>query len=181
MDIDGLGPAVLADLLDRGLVDDISDFYALTLDDLTGVEHFQERAAGNLLANIAASRDRPLDKVLFGLGIRHVGSTVAELLSARFHTMEGVTAASVEELAAVEGVGPKIAVSVRVFFDGEENMRVVGKLERAGVVGGAVMSSPGDGPLAGLTFVLTGALDSMTRDEAESALKSLGLPIAKVS
>lgn len=179
MDIDGLGPAVLGDLLGRDLVHDVADFYALTMDDLLGVEHYKEKAAAKLFANIQASKDRPLARVLFGLGIRHVGGTVAEQLASAFRSIDRLAAATVEEVGAVEGIGGIIAASVRAFFDNPDNVGVIERLRERGVR----LEDEAAGPekpqtLAGLTFVLTGALERFTRDDATAALKSYG---AKVS
>jgi len=178
MDIDGMGPAVLGDLLSRGLVRDVADFYRLTMDDLLGVEHFKERAATKLYENIQASKDRPLARLLFGLGIRHVGGTVAEQLAAAFRSIDRLAEASAEEVADVEGIGPKIAESVRAFCDNPDNRDVVARLQAAGVRTEDVGGPEREQTLAGLTFVLTGALERFTRDDATVALKAFG---AKVS
>jgi DNA ligase (NAD+) len=190
VDIDGLGSEIAARLVDQGLLHDPADFYALTVETLASLDMGRvkqdgapvllgEIVAAKLVERIAASKRRPLAKVLYGLGVRHVGSTVAEALSSAFGSLQALAAAPAEEIAAVDGVGPVIAASVRAFFDNPENSAVVAKLASTGVALAEERRTP-DRPqtLAGLTFVLTGALERRTREEAGEALKSLG---AKVS
>ncbi|MDH4140394.1 MAG: NAD-dependent DNA ligase LigA [Coriobacteriia bacterium] len=194
MDIDGLGEEILRRLEDTGLVDDPSDIYRLDLETLESLQMGREKqdgarvtlgtlVAGKVLAGVVESKERPLRRVLFGLGIRHVGSTVAEALAAAFTSIDAIQEAAMTEpdsptedpIAAVEGVGPKIAASIRNFFAGEENRALVGRLRSAGVVmRDARVESARPQTLAGLTFVLTGALARHTRDEAGAALKALG-------
>ena len=207
-DIDGMGYEIITRLVETGCLHDVADFYTLTHDQLAAIDMGRTRIDGTpvllgetiaakLDASIEASRHRPLARYLFGLGIRHVGSTVAEALAAAFPSIEalvgaaqveppqagdGVSAAAAlaaDPLASVEGVGPKIADSVRVFFANPENLDVVERLEQGGVVLAEERAAPErEQTLAGMTFVLTGALATHTRDEATAALKSLG---AKVS
>ncbi len=189
MDIDGLGEEIAARLEETGLVSDIADLYALTFEDLAGLDTGRTRKdgsavllgetiAGKLMASIEASKERPLARLLFGLGIRHVGSTVAEALADAYGSVDALAGASEAELAEVEGVGPVIAESVRRFFDAEENLALIGRLREAGVRMEAERGEELPQTLAGLTFVLTGALERWTRDEAANALKARG---AKVS
>ncbi len=136
-----------------------------------------EKNARHIYEQIDESRSRPLHRVLFGLGIRHVGGTVAELLADHFGSLQAISRASEEELAAVEGVGPAIAGSVRAFFDNPENVEVLERLERAGVRTEAEEKQAADTPLSGLTFVLTGSLEGMSRKEATEALEARGAKV----
>jgi len=207
-DIDGMGFEIVSRLVDNGVLHDVADFYRLDADTLTALDMGRLKKDGSpvtlgpvvaakLLTSIDASRTRPLARLLFGLGIRHVGSTVGEALSAAFGSLEAIQAAAAvvpplpgdgitlaaalaaDPLASVEGIGPKIAASIRAFFDNPDNLAVVAKLRAAGVVLAEERREP-ERPqtLAGLTFVLTGALSRFTRDQAGAALKALG---AKVS
>ena len=207
-DIDGMGYEIITRLVETGLLRDVADFYALTAEQLTALDMGRVRQDGSaitlgetiaakLTASVEASRHRALSRLLFGLGIRHVGSTVAEALAAAFGSVEAIeTAAAVEPpkpgagltlaaalaadpLASVEGIGPKIASSIRAFFANPDNIAVIERLKDAGVVLAEEHSAPArPQTLSGLTFVLTGALSRFTRDEAGAALKALG---AKVS
>jgi DNA ligase (NAD+) len=190
VDIDGLGAEIAARLVDQGLLHDPADFYSLATESLAALDMGREKldgtpvllgeiVAAKLIERIESSKHRPLAKVLYGLGIRHVGSTVAESLASAFGSLDALAVAPVDGIAAVEGVGPVIAASVRAFFDNPDNVAVVDKLRDSGVALSEDRRVP-DRPqtLAGLTFVLTGALERRTRDEAGDALKALG---AKVS
>lgn len=189
-DIEGLGDEIVARLVESGLVDDVAGFYTLTPADLAGLDMGRRKQDGTpvllgdvvaekIVANIDGSRERPLAKLLFGLGIRHVGATVAEALVGAFGSIPAMMRATVDELADVDGVGPKIAASVRAFFDNPDNAEMIRRLTDAGVVLEREATKPArPQTLAGLTFVLTGSLERFTRDEAGEALKALG---AKVS
>jgi DNA ligase (NAD+) len=191
LDIEGLGYEIIGRLIDTGLVHDVSDFYTLDEGALAGLDTGRVKKDGSpvvlghtvarkIEANILASTERPLSRVLFGLGIRHVGTTVAELLAERFVTIDILEAAAEDEIARVEGVGPKIAAGVVAFFVNEDNRAVIRRLAALGVR----MSDEGrrgetkPQTLAGLFFVLTGSLSRYTRDEATASLKAWG---AKVS
>lgn len=190
MDIDGMGEEIIARLVQAGLVRDVSDFYHLTLDQLATLDMGRVKMdgtpvtlgsvmAGKLVQSTEASRQRPLARLLFGLGIRHVGATVAEALARAFRSADALISASAEQLAAVEQVGPKIAESVRAFFDTPENVALVHRLQAAGVRTEDEDTGPGrEQTLAGTTWVLTGALERFKRDEVTASLKELG---AKVS
>jgi DNA ligase (NAD+) len=190
MDIDGMGEQIVYRLIDTGRLCDVSDFYTLTAAELAGVDLGREKKDGSavvlgetmaakLEAAVEASRDRPLWRLLFGLGMRHVGSTAAEALAGHFRDVEAIVAAPEEELTAVDGVGPVIAASVRAFMDNADNLAVIGRLRERGVrtrdEGPAAPERPQT--LAGLTFVLTGGLEAMTRDEAGAGLKALGAKV----
>jgi DNA ligase (NAD+) len=187
-DIEGLGTETIAALISAGLTHNVADFYDLdfaSLRDLglgrrlkDGSEQvFGEVMATKVLANIEASKRRLFARLLFGLGIRHVGATVSETLTARFHSIAALAAATEEELSALDGVGPRIAHAIRTFFDLPENTAVIARLLVAGValeVDEATLAAAREPTLAGLTFVLTGALQHYTRDAAGTALKALG-------
>jgi DNA ligase (NAD+) len=174
MDIQGLGTKVVDALVESGLVRDFGDLYTLTEDELVELPRMAETSAGNLLREIDESRERPLRRLLFGLGIPHVGARVADVLARRFGSLEALADADQEDLAAVEEVGPVIAAAVRSFFDAKENRKVLDKLRKAGVRTEAEEGGPRSGPLEGMTVVLTGSLESMTRDEAKRAVESAG-------
>jgi DNA ligase (NAD+) len=175
MDIDGLGPAHVEQLVTMGYVHDPADLYSLTKEQLLTLERLAERSAQNLLDAIDRSRGRPLARLIFGLGIRHVGEHVARLLAEHFGSIERLRAATEEELAAVPGVGPQIAASVARFFRQEETTVALEKLKAAGVLPEAPPErEEGERPFAGMTFVFTGGLESMTRPEAEEAVRARG-------
>jgi DNA ligase (NAD+) len=134
-----------------------------------------EKSAENLISAIEGSKDRPLARLIFALGIRHVGSETAALLASHFGSIDALARASVEELASIPTVGPRIAESVHQYFRDASNLRVIEKLRRAGVrMAEEVAPAPAEGPLAGLTFVITGTLASMPRSEAEELIRQLG-------
>jgi DNA ligase (NAD+) len=172
MDIEGLGEKLVEQLVDRGLVRDVADLYALGGADLVPLDRMGEKSARNLLRSIARSRESTLPRVLVGLGIRHVGETTARALAAHFHTLPAIMEASEEALQEVPDVGPEVAASVHRFFAQPATRRLVHKLERAGVRIPRVAAP--SGRLAGKTFVLTGALDTLTRTEAQRRIEALG-------
>lgn len=178
MDIEGLGPAVVKHLLSSGVVKDISDIYCLNQTELMRiVPHFAQKAAENLLKAIGESKKRSLEKVLFGLGIRHVGAHVAEILARRFHDVDKLMGASQDDLLAIDEVGPGIAESVTFFFSEPRNREIIAKLREYGL-GMKAETSQEERELEGLSFVFTGALNSMSRAQARAAVKAMG---AKVS
>jgi DNA ligase (NAD+) len=175
MDIEGLGDAVIEQLVDRGEVKNFADLYRLTATRLAELERFAEKSAENLAAAIAGSKGRGLARLLNALGIRLVGERVARLLATRFGSMERLAAATREELAEVHGIGDVIAASVRTFFDESANVAMLRELGDLGVdltERGAVVDGPK--PLAGKTFVLTGTLAALTRDGARERIERLG-------
>ncbi|MCC6098437.1 MAG: NAD-dependent DNA ligase LigA [Coriobacteriaceae bacterium] len=199
MDIDGLGEEIVQRMVQQGLLLDVADFYTLTEDELAsldtgrsyetaGKDHevgdsivVGRTIARKILAQVEESKSRGLARVLFGLGIRHVGANVATLLANTFGSMERLMLASEEDISQIDGIGPKIAASVREFFSIPKNVEVVERLRKSGVS----MEQEGFGEepeqpqtLAGLTFVLTGTLEKYTRTEAGNRLKAMG---AKVS
>ncbi len=174
MDIDGIGERLSLSLIREGLVRDPADLYSLTKDDLLGLERMADKSAQNVLDAIDASRERPLQRVLFALGIRHVGFETAALLARHFGTMEAVAKATVEELAEVPSIGPVVAESVHVYFQGSENQRLIEKLRRGGVRMEGEAVPPAQGPLTGRTFVISGTLAAFPRAEAEARIRGLG-------
>lgn len=174
MDIDGIGERLAAALLDAGLVKDSADIYFLTKEQLLGLERLAEKSAQNVMDAIAGSKERPLSRVIFALGIRHVGSEMAERLAKHFGGIDPLAAASAEELESIPTVGPKIAASVGAYFDDEENRRIVEKLRRAGVRLAEERAAREEGPLQGQTFVITGTLGAFTREQAEERVQALG-------
>lgn len=213
MDVDGLGDELIDKMIEAGLLRDVADFYTLDADSIAALDTGRTYAkddkkkgvaagdpikvghtiAGKVMDELVRSKAQPLSRVLFALGIRHVGKSVAEVLAQRFLTIDALAAASEEDIAACEGIGPKIAASVREFLSVPENLEVLQRLREAGLaleenLGAAVEQAAQETgvdadlaagqPLDGLTFVLTGTLVNRTRDEAGAALKLLG---AKVS
>jgi DNA ligase (NAD+) len=173
MDITHLGERTAAELLERDLVADVGDIYSLTSEDIAKVPLFKDKSITNLLEAIAAARNRPIDRLLYGFGIRHVGASAARLLADHFGSVDAIMAASMEELAAVDGVGEVIARAVRDFFDRPGTAEVIEKLRRAGVRFAEERSKP-SGPLVGKNFVITGTLDKFSREEAKARIEALG-------
>jgi DNA ligase (NAD+) len=174
MDIEGLGERTVALLTGKGLLSDVGDVYFLGYDDLIALEGFADLSVRNLLAAIEVSKERPLANLLVGLGIRHLGGAGAQVMARSLGHLDRIMGASEEEMAAVEGVGPVIARSVSEFFTLEGNRSVVEKLRRAGVN----LSGPGDPDvaqtLAGMSVVVTGTLEGLSREQAEDAVKARG-------
>ena len=175
MDIEHLGEAVVEQLVDRKRVKDFADLYTLTVDEVADLERFAEKSAVNLVAAIQASKTRGLARLLNALGILMVGERVASLLANQFGTMERLLAASETELNEIRGIGDELAQSIRRFFDDETNREVIRRLAEADVE----MAQPGveterPQPLAGRTFVVTGALSSLTREAARELIERLG-------
>jgi DNA ligase (NAD+) len=173
MDIEGLGERTIFELWDRGLVRDPGDVYRLTRDQLLSLPLFADKKADLVLSSIEASKDRGLARVLVGLGIRHVGPPTARDLTAAFGSIEGIAGATEESLGAVEGIGPVLAASIRGWFDNPRNAEIVAKLKAAGVRLAEERDDP-TGPLAGRTFVLTGSLPNLTRDQAAKLIAEAG-------
>jgi len=176
MDIEGFGPAVTEQVLEEGLVRDVGDLYALTREQLTSLERMGERSGDNLLRSIEKSKQRSLDRVIFGLGILHVGQRAARLLAGNLRSIDALKEASSEQFESIQEIGPTIAKSVASFFANQKNCGVVDKLREAGIA----MELPGaeaagtERPMAGQIFVLTGALERFTRDEAAAHIEALG-------
>lgn len=194
LDIDGMGEEIVSRLVESGRVADVADYYSLSEEELASLDMGRVKADGEpvrlghtvakkLVAAIEASKGRPFARVLFGLGIRHVGKTTAEAIAAAYPSMDALSAAGEDELAGIYGVGPKVAHGMWLFFRTPDNVSVIERLRAAGVTMADEAAAPGEEVpqvLAGLTFVLTGTLthSGMTRDEAGARLKAMG---AKVS
>ena len=179
MDVEGLGDVVVHELHERGLVRDFADLYDLTFEQLAPVfapkaKKGDSVAATNLLAALEASKSRELRRLVFGLGIRHVGERVAQLLARRFRSLEALRRATVEEIDDVPEIGPTVAASVHQWFADEGNQRLIGRLEARGLRVADEEAAASSAALQGKQFVLTGTLESMTRDEAKAAIESRG-------
>jgi DNA ligase (NAD+) len=177
LDIEGLGYQTIIELAERGLVSDVGDVYALTDQQIATLEGFKDKKIANLRRSIEASKTRPLARLLTGLGIRHVGGTVAEQLANHFSTLDALEAATEEEINNVEGIGQVIAHSVYEFFRQPRNVAVLEKLERAGLRTADERKAVRQTELTGKIVVMTGGLASMSRDEAREALKDAGAKV----
>ena len=175
MDIDGLGEVTISMLLDRGFIKDVGDVFFIKRVQLFELPGFKDKSVDNLMRSIDAARDRPMWRLLDGLGVRLVGAHMAQVLSKEFPSIDALSAATEQDLLQVEGVGPNIAESVVFFFDQVENQRVIDKLRKAGVrLADEARVRREGGPLEGKTFVLTGALSRFTREEASDIIEELG-------
>ena len=177
MDIEGMGAKLALVLIDAGLVHDVGDVYSITKERLLALERMADKSADNVLESIERSKSRPLANILAALGIRHVGYDTAELLVRRFGSMDRLIQATEEELAAIPGVGPKIAQSIAAHFQQTENRAVIDKLRTADVrleSEAMPVVEAGALPLAGKRLVITGRLASMSRSQAEGRVKDLG-------
>jgi len=179
MDIAGLGPAIVTQLVNDGLVDDVTDLYRLTAEQLLPLERFAAKSTENLLQAIQDSKSRPLYRLLYALGIRHVGERAARVLAAHFGSLDRIMAAGAEELTAIPEIGPKIADSVVNFMRQAQNRALIASLTDLGLHVAAENQTPADSgaaPLAltGQTFVLTGTLPTLTREEAKTLIENQG-------
>lgn len=174
MDIDGMGVAIVEQLLNAGLIRNVADIYNIQKTQLLGLERFGEKSADNLLTAIEHSKSQPLHRVIFALGIRHVGQHVAELLAARFSSMDELMHASCAELNAIDGVGEKIAESLYQTLQDTAFRERIRTLSSAGVNMKAAVRSAGRRMLEGKNIVVTGTLASMSRDEAKALIKEQG-------
>jgi DNA ligase (NAD+) len=173
MNIDGLGDALVTQLTDRGLVKNVADIYKLTKDDLLSLERMGKKSAENVLGEIERSKKLPLERVIYGLGIRFVGERTAQFLAEHFGSIDALMNASLEELQEVEEVGPRIAKSIVVFFEEPRNRELIDRLRKAGLTFSGTRKSRGT-KLAGKTFVLTGSLTRYTRDQAKKMIEEAG-------
>ncbi|HUU85367.1 MAG TPA: NAD-dependent DNA ligase LigA, partial [Phycisphaerae bacterium] len=177
MDIDGAGQVLIEQLVDKGMVDDYADLYHLgeRREELIALDRMGEKSVDNLLAGIEASKTRPLSRLLAALNIRLVGLATAEVLAEHFGGIEEIAAASEEALTEVEGVGPEVAAQIRRFFGSPHGADMVRRLEEAGVTPPRPRKAKRiDSPLAGMTVVVTGTLESMSRQEAQELIRQLG-------
>ena len=174
MDIEGLGDSLVDQLLEKKLVQAIPDIYSLRYDDLVNLERMGPKSSHNLLDQIAGSKARDLSALIFALGIRHVGERLARTLASHFRTLDALAEAAAEELTEVEDIGPKVAESILFFFRQPENTALIRRLKEAGLNFESRAEKRATGPLEGKTFVLTGTLASLERDEAKEVIEGLG-------
>ncbi|OES45303.1 NAD-dependent DNA ligase LigA [Domibacillus iocasae] len=179
MNIEGLGEKVIAQLYREKLITDVADLYTLSKEELVKLERMGEKSADNLLAAIEASKQNSLERLLFGLGIRHVGAKAAKTLAMEFGTMDRLKEVSEEELTAIHEIGGKMADAVVLYFDQPEVAELIGKLKASGVkmaYDGPIRTilAEGESPFAGKTVVLTGKLAQLTRNEAKERIEALG-------
>ena len=174
MDIRGIGKRLAALLLREGLVKDAADLYDLTTEQLSRLERMGDKSAENIITSIEKSKQTPLSRVIFALGIRHVGEEMAELLAREFHSIEVLTSASRDNLIRIPAIGAEIADSIIAFFRQKENQRIIQRLRESGVKLEEELTRRGEFPLANMELVITGRLKSFTRDEAETRIKALG-------
>ena len=178
MNIEGIGERVVDQLYRAELVQDVSDLYTLTREQLIELERMGEKSVSNLLTAIESSKANSMEKMLFGLGIRHVGEKAATILSEEFGTLAALMEADVERLVSIHEIGDKVADSITTYFSNEDVLEVLRKLESYGVnmtyKGRAKQDVPTDGPFAGKTVVLTGKLSILTRGEAKEKIEAFG-------
>ena len=174
MNIDGIGYALVDQLVDQGLVKSVADIYDLTMDKLLTLERMGEKSAGNIIRNIDNSKKNPLPRVLTALGIRFVGERTAVFLAEAFGGMDAIAQASLEQLQQAEEVGPKVADGVFQFFQEPHNKKLIERLRAAGLQFEYQSTRPKAGALHALTFVLTGTLPNLSREEAKSRIEAAG-------
>jgi DNA ligase (NAD+) len=177
MNIDGMGESLVNQLIERGLVKNVADIYDLTKKDLLSLDRFADKSAQNILDEIENSKKLPLERVIYGLGIRMVGERTAQFLAEHFGSMESIADATVEELQNVNEVGPRIAESIAEFFSNAANQKLIERLGKAGLAFKGKKKERGT-KLAGKTFVLTGTLAHFTRDEAKKLIEDAGGKVA---
>jgi DNA ligase (NAD+) len=174
MNIDGVGDALVDQLVDRGLVKSVADLYDLTEERIVELERMGKKSAANVIANIANSKKNPLPRVLSALGMRFVGERTAVFLAEHFGGMDAIATASVDELQQAEEVGPKVAESIFQFFRESHNRELIERLRAAGLQFTHATRRPKAGPLAGKTLVLTGTLPTLSRDDAKKLIEAAG-------
>ena len=174
MNIDGLGDALVDQLVEKGLVKNVAELYDLTEDQLMQLERMGWKSAANLIGNINLSRRNPLPRIISALGIRFVGERTSQILAETFGSMDKLAAASREQLQGAEEVGPRVAEAIYQFFREPRNLELLEKLRAAGLQWDHATKEKKNGPLSGLTFVLTGALAGLSRDEAKRRIEAAG-------
>ena len=174
MDIDGLGEAIVEQLIDANLISTYADLYKLSKKDLIPLERMAEKSARNLIEAIQKSKDQPLERLIYAIGIRFVGKTVAKDLASNFKSMDSLMNASDEEMTQVDSIGPKIAESVKLFFNHEKNIQLIEQLREAGLNFEMIESDVVSNVLENKKFVLTGSLPSLTRKEATELIEKHG-------
>jgi DNA ligase (NAD+) len=180
MDVDGFGSKQAELFVEEGFIHSLADVYALPWDEILQMEGYKEKRIAKLQQGVEASKDRPLQRLITALGIRFVGEGVAELLAAQYHSIDALMAASQEELAAIAGIGPRIAESVHEYFTLEPNRELIRLLKERGVrTADEQRAAPsGEEPFAGKTFVVTGTLPTFSRSDAEAFIKQNGGKVA---
>jgi len=181
MDIEHLGYMTVMRLLEKGLIEDPADIYALDAEKLSQIPGFKDKAITNVLEQVEASKDRPIWRLLVGLNIRHVGGHVAQVLARAFRSIDAIAAASEDQIDDVPEIGPEIAATVRGWFDEEENLQLIEKLRAAGVRladGAPAEAEEAERPLEGVTLVLTGGLETMSREEATELAQAAGARVS---
>jgi DNA ligase (NAD+) len=178
MNIDGLGDALIEQLVDAGMIKGIADIYDLTIEQLANLERMGPKSAANIIRNIDRSRYLPLPKVIAALGIRFVGERTGQFLAEHFGSMEKIAGASRDELQGADEVGPKVAESIFVFFREPQNQALIAKLKAANLSFEYTVKKRAGGPLAGMTFVITGTLPNFSRDEAKQKIEASGGKVA---
>ncbi|MBI2995097.1 MAG: NAD-dependent DNA ligase LigA [Candidatus Melainabacteria bacterium] len=174
MDIDGVGESIIEQLLKNKLIIDPADLYFLRQEQIENLERIAEKSASNVINSIQKSKNRTLDRLIYALGIRHVGKTIAELLTTRLYSLEELSKATFEELSNIDGIGPKIAISIIEYFKLDSTKNLINKIKKANIETHAKKTKIKDSKLAGKTLVITGTLESMTRNKAEELIKNLG-------
>ena len=174
MNIDGLGEALVDQLVDKGLVHDVADLYNLTHQQLADLERMGDKSAQNLLDEIERSKQEELARVIFALGIRFVGERTGQLLANHFGSLDKLAKATPEELVEAEEVGPRVAEAIQEFFQEKRNREVIEKLRKAGLQFEQEQTRKTEGKLAGKQFVLTGALPTYSRDQAKQMIEESG-------
>jgi DNA ligase (NAD+) len=178
MNIDGLGDALIDQLVDNGMVQSVADLYDLSIEQLARLDRMGPKSAANIVRNIDRSRVLQMPRVISALGIRFVGERTAELLAEHFGSMEKIAGATLEELQQAEEVGPKVAESIFAFFREPHNLHLIDRLKAANLVFEHAVKPRREGPLAGMTFVLTGTLPRLTREEAKAKIEAAGGKVA---
>ncbi len=178
MDIDGMGDALVDQLLAKGFVRNIADLYRLTLEQLLQLERMGKKSASKVIQNIAGSRTQPLSRVLNGLGIPFVGERTGQILASHFGSLDVIASAEAEQLQEADEIGPKVAESIRQFFAEQQNRELIERLREAGLQFTAEKQIKTKGPLTGLTFVITGTLPTLKREEAKERIEAAGGKVA---
>ena len=174
LDIEGLGEKWCASLISNNMIQRLSDIYKLNISELSTLDRMGEVLASKLVANIEDSKSRPLDRVIFGLGILHVGSEIATLLAQTYGSLQNLSEASLDDLLAIDGIGPKIAQSIKDYFNVESNQSLIYELEKLGLNMNSEVKSISSNVFTGLTFVITGTLHNLTRKDTEELIKTNG-------
>ena len=174
MDIDGMGPAVIDQLVERGLVNKLDDIYSLTEEQLASLERMGAKSAANLITAIENSKSRPLHRLVTALGIRFIGGKSARILSEHIGSIDGFFKVTADELMGIPEIGPRMAESLVAFFAESRNMDTIQRLKQAGVNSIAEVRGPQNGRLSGKTFVLTGTLPELSRDQASEMIIAQG-------